>query len=171
MNSRRRVNSDVMLLSLISKRVVLLFAVVAFAGSTIQANICDEHLSRIKYIPYEGESGVDAHYDAIMAARRSAVPCLIANVTNKRSVRNPRPIPAGAETMVGDVAVYLLAEVTGLEPNKLLPRKYRDLYGEMGVTVMDKYMHDRRSNPRALQRRLWRWYRTTYLPSLRKGAT
>jgi hypothetical protein len=160
-----------MLLFLLNKRLVLVFGVFVFAASTIQANVCDEHLLRINYIPFEGESGVDAHYDALMAARRSAVPCLIANVTNTRRVHNPRPIPAGAPTMVGDVAVYLLGEVSGLEPIKLLPRKYRDLYGEMGVVVMDKYLHDRRSNPRTLQRRLWHWYRTTYLPSLRKGAT
>ncbi len=70
-----------MLLFLIYKRFVLVFGVLVFAFSTIQANVCDEHLLRIKYIPYEGESGVDAHYDALMTARRSAVPCLIANVT------------------------------------------------------------------------------------------
>lgn len=160
-----------MLLSPISTRVVLVFAVLSFAGSASEANICDQHLSRIKYIPFWGESGVDAHYDAIIAARRSAVPCLIANVTNTRPIRNPRPIPAGAATMVGDVAVYLLAEVGDFDPIKLLPRKYRNLYSEMGVIVMDIYLHDRRSNPRTLQRRLWHWYRTTYLPSLRKRAT
>jgi hypothetical protein len=160
-----------MLLFLIYKRFVLVFGVLVFAFSTIQANVCDEHLLHIKYIPYEGESGVDAHYDALMAVKRSAVPCLIANVTNTRRAHNPRPIPAGAPTTVGDVAVYLLARVGGLDPVKLLPRKYRDLYSEMGVIVTDKYLHDRRSNPRAFQRRLWHWYRTTYLPSLPKGAT
>jgi len=160
-----------MLLSLINKQLVLVLGALVFAVSTIQANVCDQHLLRVNYIPFEGESGVDTHYDALMAARRSAVPCLIANVTNTRRVHNPRPIPAGAPTTVGDVAVYLLALVGGLDPVKLLPRKYRDLYGEMGVVVTDKYLHDRRSNPRVFQRRLWHWYRTTYLPSLRKGAT
>jgi hypothetical protein len=149
-----QVNSSVMLLSLITKRVLLVFAVLAFACSTTEANICDQHLLLIKYIPFEGESGVDAHYDAIIGARRSAVPCLIANVTNTRRVRNPRPIPAGAETMVGDVAIYLLAQVGEFDSIKLLPRNYRDLYGQMGVIAMDKYLHDRRSNPFTLQRRL-----------------
>jgi hypothetical protein len=160
-----------MLLFLIYKRLVLVFGVLAFAISTTQANVCDEHLLHIKYIPYEGESGVDAHYDALMAARHSAVPCLIANVTNTRSVRNRRPIPAGAATMVGDVAVYVLVAMTGVDTFKMLPRKYRDLSKSMGVVVRDIYLHDRRSHPLALQRRLWHWYRTTYLPSVRKGAT
>ena len=160
-----------MLLSLINKRFILFAAVLMFACSAIQANVCDQHLSQITSIPFEKEPG-DAHYRALMAAGRSAVPCLVANVTNTRRLRNPRPIPAGTPTtMIGDVAVYLLAEATGLDPIKLLPRKYRDDYPQMGVIVMDIYLHDRRSHPRALQRRLWRWYRTTYLPSLRKGAT
>jgi hypothetical protein len=159
-----------MLLSLISKRLVLVIAVLVFSGSAIEANVCDQHLSQITSIPYELEPG-DAHYRALMAAGRSAVPCLIANVTNTRPIRNPRPIPAGAATMIGDVAVYLLAEVTGLNPIKLLARKYRNDYPQMGVIVMDIYLHDRRSHPRALQRKLWHWYRTSYLPSLRKGAT
>jgi hypothetical protein len=172
MNSRRRVNAAVMLLSLINKRLPLIFGVLLFSASVVEADVCDRHLLRIKQIPYAGNSGEDAHYDAIIAAGRSAVPCLIANVTNTRPERNPRPIPSwGGDTMVGDVAIYLLSEVARFDVIKLLPRRYQDLYSQMGVTVMDKYMHDRRSNPRALQRALWRWYRTTYLHSLPKGAT
>ena len=161
-----------MLLSLINKRFLLVFGALLLGASTVEATVCDRHLLRIKQIPYEGNAGEDAHYDAIIAAGHAAVPCLIANVTNTRRERNPRPIPSwGGDTMVGDVAVYLLTEVARFDVIKLLPRKYRDLYSQMGVTIMDKYMHDRRGNPRALQRTLWRWYRTTYLPSLRKGAT
>jgi hypothetical protein len=89
-------------------------------------------------------------------------------------VRNPRPIPASTpETMIGDVAVYLLSEFTDYDKViiKMLPRKYRDLFDYIGVGAMDMYLHDRRANARTLQRKFWRWYRTTYLPSLRKGAT
>jgi hypothetical protein len=32
-------------------------------------------------------------------------------------------------------------------------------------------LHDRRMNRRTLQRKLWRLYRTIYLPSVLKGAT
>src|SRR3989442_11204869 len=65
-DSRRRVNSDVMLLSLIAKRLVLVLGILAALVSTTQANVCDQHLSRIRYIPFEGNAGVDAHYDALI---------------------------------------------------------------------------------------------------------
>jgi hypothetical protein len=161
-----------MLLSLINKRLVLVFGVLVFAASATRANVCDRHLLRIKQIPFEGNSGIDAHYDALIAAGHSAVPCLIANVTNTQRERNPRPIPSwGGDTRVFDTAVYLLSEIARFDVIKLLPRKYQDLYPQMGVLVMDKYLHDGRVNRRNLQRKLWRWYRTTYLPSLRRGAT
>jgi hypothetical protein len=162
-----------MLLPPIDKRFALVLGVLVFAVSTSQANVCDQHLSQIKYIPFEGNSGVDAHYDALKTAGQSAVPCLIANVTNMRRAADPRPIPrwAGIRSNVGDRAVYMLAEIAGVDTIKMLPHKYQELYKEIGVYARDEYLHARRSNRRTLQRKLWHWYRTIYLPSLRKGAT
>ena len=136
-------------------------------------NVCDLHLSQIKRIPFKGNAGVDPHYDALKAAGKLAVPCLIANVTNMRHKPDPRPIPGwGSMRMtVGDRAVYMLAEITGVDTIKMLPRRYQELYKEIGVYARDEYLHDRRSNRQILQRKLWQWYRLMYLPSLRKAAT
>ena len=65
----------------------------------------------------------------------------------------------------------MLAEITGVDTFKMLPNEYQVRYKEIGVYARDEYLHARRANRRNLQRKLWRWYRTTYLPSLRKGAT
>jgi len=162
-----------MLLSLITTRFIFALALLVALVSIANANVCDEHLSQIKLIPFEGNAGVDAHYDALKIAGKTAVPCLIANVTNMRRKPDPRSIPRwGSMRMtVGDAAVYMLAEVAGVDTIKMLPRRYRSLYKQIGVYARDEYLHDRRINRLILQRKLWRWYRTTYLPSVRKGAT
>jgi hypothetical protein len=162
-----------MLLSLITRLVIPIVAVLAIVSVADGKHVCDLHLSQIKMIPFEGNAGVDSHYDALKNAGPSAVPCLIANVTNTQPKSDPRPIPRwGTMRMtVGDRAVYMLAEIAGVDTFKMLPRRYQDLYKEIGVYARDEYLHDRRNHRRILQRKLWRWYRTTYLPSLRKGAT
>jgi hypothetical protein len=155
------------------KRFILAVAILATVSLAQAKNVCDLHLPQIKMIPFEGNAGVDPHYDALKAAGKSAVPCLIANVTDIRHKPDPRPIPRwGAMRMtVGDRAVYMLAEITGVDTIKMLPRRYQHQYKETGVYARDEYLHDRRIHRRILQRKLWRWYRTTYLPSLRKAAT
>lgn len=168
--ARGRVNSVVMLLRLTNKLVIFVVALFAFVPLAYAKNVCDRHLSQIKMIPFEGSAGGDSHYDAIKTAGPEAVPCLIANVTNTVRKPNPRPIPSLGDARVGDTAVYLLSEITGIDTVKFLPRKYQNLYAQFGVLVVDKYLHDRSRNRRLLQRKLSRWYRTTYLPSLRKGA-
>jgi hypothetical protein len=160
-----------MLLSLTMNRLGPMLALLPALVCIANANVCDDHLSRIKLIPFERNTGVDANYDALKAAGQSAVPCLIANVTNTLRKPNPRPIPSLGESTVGDTATYILAEITGVDTIKMLPHRYQDLYKEMGVLVVDKYLHDRGGNRRTLQNKLWHWYRTTYLPSVRKGAT
>jgi hypothetical protein len=144
--------------------VIVVIAMVSFAEGK---NVCDEHLSQIKLIPYEGNAGVDHHFDALKAAGKSAVPCLIAAVTNMQRKADPRPIPgwANVKTTMGDRAVYMLAAITGVDTIKMLPPKYQSLYKQIGVYARDEYLHDRPANRRILQRKLWRWYRTTYLPS------
>jgi len=148
--------------------VVVVFAMGSLANAK---DVCDQHLSQIKMIPFEGNAGVDTHYDALKAAGKLAVPCLIANVTNPRSKPDPRPIPRwGTMKMtVGDTAVYMLEEITGVDTIKMLPPKYQELHKQIGVYARDEYLHGRPANRRILQRKLWRWYQRTYVPSL--GAT
>lgn len=135
----------------------------------IAKNVCDRHLSQIKTIPFHRASGVDHHYDALKAAGKSAVPCLIANITNRKYKPDPRGIPRWGtmKLTVGDTAVFMLEDITGVDTIRMLPQRYQDLYKEIGVYARDEYLHDRRIHRRILQRKLWRWYKTIYLPSLR----
>ena len=161
-----------MLLSRISKRLILAVGILVAVMSIANAkDVCDIHLSRIKMIPFEGNAGVDAHYDALQAAGKSAVRCLIENITNSRPKPDPRSIPhwGTVVTTVGDTAVFMLEEITGVEIIKMLPRRYQRLYKEIGIYAKEEYLHDGHNHRRILQRKLRRWYSTTYLPSLRKA--
>jgi len=160
-----------MSLRLTNKLMISVIALLAFVPVALARNVCDEHLAQIKMIPFEGNAGVDLHYDALKSGGAEAVACLIANVTNTLREPNPRPVPSLGDTRIGDVAVYLLSDITGVDTVKFLPRKYQDLNAEMGALVVDKYLHDRFSNRRFLQRKLGQWYRTTYLPSVRKSTS
>jgi len=155
-------------------RYVLLIIVGLAIVSVVEAKtVCDLHLSRIENMPFTGERSQDSHYDAIKNAGKSAVPCLIANVTNRRYAPDPRPIPRWGtiRTTVGHRAVYMLWDMTNVDPIKMLPRRYQRLHKQIGVYALDEYLLDARANPRALQRKLWRWYRTTYLPYMEGDAT
>ena len=163
----------VMLLSLIRHVTLPVLVLVAIVSLADAKNVCDLHLANIKMIPFERNSGVDAHYDALRAAGKLAVPCLIANITNIRPKPDPRPIPRwGTMRMtMGDRAVYVLWDITAVDPIKMLPRRYQLLHQQIGVYALEESLHDRRGNRGTLQRKLWRWYRTTYLPSVAKRAT
>ena len=163
---------SVMLLSCISKRLILAVGILVSIGATAHGeDVCDAHLSRIKVIPFESNAGVDSHYDALKAAGKSAVRCLIENVTDTRPKPDPRSIPhwGTVVTTVGDTAVFMLEEITGVEVIKMLPRSYQRRYKEIGVYACEEYLHDGHNHRRILQRKLRRWYSTTYLRSLRKA--
>ena len=153
-------------------RLILAIGILLAVNSiAIAQSVCD-HVSRIKLMPAKGESGLDADYDAIVAAGKSAVPCLIRKITDPTLKDDPRQIPRWGDlkTTVGDTAVVMLEIVTGVEIIKMLQGRYQRLYKEIGVYAELEYLHDRDDNRRSLQQKLRRWYRTTYLPSLRKTA-
>jgi hypothetical protein len=153
-------------------RLMLTIGIVLTVIAVAKAqNVCD-HVSRIKIIPVRGESGLDADYDAIVAAGRSAVPCLIERITDLTPKADPRQMPrwGNLKTNVGDTAIVMLEVVTRVNIIKMLPQKYRRSYREIGVYSELEYLHDSAKNRRTLQRKLRRWYRTTYLTSIRKTA-
>jgi len=161
-----------LLTNMCTARLILTIAIVLAVISIASAkDVCD-HVSRIKIIPAHGEPGMDADYDAIVGAGKSAVPCLIRKITDSTAKADPRQIPRWGDlrTTVGDTAVIMLQRVTGVEILKMLPRKYQRLHKQIGVYAELEYLHDGGNNRRTLQQKLWRWYRITYLPSLPKTA-
>jgi hypothetical protein len=123
-------------------------------------------------MPFRGESGLDSDYDAIVAAGKSAVPCLIRKITDSTLKDDPRQIPRWGDlkTTVGDAAVVMMVVVTGVEIIKMMPSRYQRLHKQIGVYAELAYLHDGHNNRRSLQLKLRHGYRTKYLRSLRKTA-
>ena len=169
MDSRRPVNSTVMPLSL--RTVLVVF--VLMTGSIVAGakGICNR-VSHIRTIPYEGEAGRDANYDAFIAAGKTVVPCLIQRVADTRPMRDNRegdPGYAGITYRVGDTAFFVVGIIMNIDYPRMLPGSYRRLWDESGIYAYFKYVQSPRNRMR-IQRRLRAWYQNVYLPSLRKSA-
>jgi hypothetical protein len=112
-------------------------------------------------LPFKGESGLDADYDAFMRAGTSAIPCLIRTVTDARRMRDPRSEPgyAGIHVRVGDVAYFLLTDIAKTDFVFLLPPRVQKQWKESGVWAYFNFVQ-RKSNRAWFQRRLKDWHRT-----------
>jgi hypothetical protein len=133
-------------------------------------NLCDR-VSEIKVLLFKEEIVDDAAYNALIEAGESALPCLIAKVTDTRKMRDPRQAPGygGIETRVGDVAYFVLARIAKLGFTELFPAKVQERYKTDGVYAYFEYAQKKR-NREWLQRRLNEWYRSKYGDRARKCA-
>ncbi len=146
-----------------------LFIVVALQQASAQ-NLCDR-VADIQALPIKEERVNDAAYNDFIEAGESALPCLIAKVTDTRKMRDPRRVPgyAGIETRVGDVAYFMLARIARLDFIEMFPAKVQEGYKTEGVYAYFEFVKKKR-NRMKVQRRLNEWYRSKYGEGVRKGA-
>ena len=129
------------------------------------ANICDR-IPEIKLLPFHRDRGVDATYDAIRDAGEAAVPCLIRKITDTTLIPDPRETLRSPDTTVGDVAYFLLIEITNLDFAQFLPPDMQEEYKHQGVFAYYKYV-EKEKHRAELQNRLYEWYRQKYGKDLR----
>jgi hypothetical protein len=132
----------------------------AFAQSQKQPDVAQlcKRIAEIKELPMKGDSGVDAAYDAIVAAGETVVPCLIRQVTNTQRMRDPRCPRFSDRTTVGDVSYFVLVDITKLDFIELLPTDVQQKYKTDGAYAYEDYIH-RKGARLQLQSRLLAWYR------------
>jgi hypothetical protein len=118
--------------------------------------ICNR-IAEIKTLPMKGEPGIDAAYDAIVGAGEAVVPCLIQNITNVTPVRDSRCL-FSEKTSVGDIAYFVLVDITKLDFAELLPVAVQKKIQSNGVYAYHDYI--RRKGARSqLQFKVREWYR------------
>lgn len=120
-------------------------------------HLCSQ-VAEIKQLPYNDASGVDAAYDALIQAGDAVVPCLIQKITDTTRRRDPRCPAFSDRTTVGDVAYFVLIDITKLGFAELLPANLQERYKTEGAFVFEEYIH-RKGARRLLQGRLREWYR------------
>jgi hypothetical protein len=124
------------------------------------ALVC-EHIRDIKVLPFHGDRGEDPSYDAFLDAGETAVPCLIKKITNTDRIPDPRPTLKFPETTVGDIAYFLIIDITKLDFAELLPREVQEDYRNNGVWAYHAYVA-KLEHRKILQNRLYEWYRQKY---------
>jgi hypothetical protein len=142
------------------------FLLALFAATCIQSvdaqDLCDR-VSEIKSMPVKDEHVNDAAFNALVEAGESAIPCLIAKITDTRRMRDPRSEPGygGIQIRVGDVAYFVLADITKTAFIDLLPARVQRDYRDEGILAYLKFVQ-KRQNRVWFQRRLRDWYRGKY---------
>jgi hypothetical protein len=136
--------------------ISILFILAAFQSASAR-DICDR-VSEIRVLPFKGEYVDDSAYNALMEAGRSAVPCLIAKITDTRKMHDPRQAPTFSDVRVGDVAYFVLVDIATLDFTELLPARVQQRYKAEGVYAYFRFVRQKR-NRGFLQRRLNEWYR------------
>jgi hypothetical protein len=117
-------------------------------------------ISKIKVFPLKGDRGVDHVYDEFRDAGFKILPCLIQKVTDTTIFPNPVGESWGIPTTIGDVAYFLIIDISGLPEDQLLPQKVREDYKVEGLYAYYKCVQ-REANRKRLQVRLEEWYRRT----------
>jgi len=122
------------------------------------SELCNR-ISDIKSFPMKGERGEDAIYDAFMDAGDAVSPCLIDKVTDSTVMNDPRSEPGypDVEIRVGDIAYFLVVDITKLSFTEPFPQSVQRDYKREGVYAYFKFVKDP-ANRQRLQDRLRAWY-------------
>jgi hypothetical protein len=140
----------------------------AFSQSSKQSDIVRlcKRVAEIKELPMKGYPGVDAAYDAIVGAGETVVPCLVEKITDTTPMRDPRCPPFSNRTTVGDVAYFVLTDITKLDFIELLPADIQRKYKTEGAYVYHDYI-DRKGARGQLRSRVRQWWRQQHRPAQR----
>ncbi|MGI9068955.1 MAG: hypothetical protein ACR2HX_21445 [Pyrinomonadaceae bacterium] len=118
-------------------------------------------VAEIKSMPFKDEMVDDAAYHALVDAGEVALPCLIDKVADTTPMRDPRGIPGPTDTRVGDIAFFVLMDVTKLDFESMMPPEVKSVFREEGVYAYHKFVGEE-GNRQRFQLTLREWYRQKY---------
>lgn len=120
------------------------------------AALCDR-IAEIERLPHTDESGVDPVYDALVEAGEAVVPCLIEKIVDTEIMSDPRCPGISRETKVGDVAYFVLVDITKIDFMELFPSDVQDKYKTRGVYAYHDYI-EVEGKRKELQTKLREWF-------------
>jgi len=116
-----------------------------------------KRLSEVKEMPFKGEPINDEAYNDIVSRGKAAIPCLIGEITNATRMKDPRPAPTYPDFRVGDLAFFLLVDITKIPFEQMLPDSVKSRMKNKGVYAYFEYV-ERPNNRKALQDRWKAWW-------------
>jgi hypothetical protein len=119
------------------------------------SHLCDR-LAGIKHIPYDAETVDDPIYNQIISNKHAAVSCLVDQITNEKRMADPRSEPVESNFRVGDLAFFLLLDITKILFDQMLPDNVQAQLKKEGVYAYFKYVSVP-GNRAVLQRQCKAW--------------
>jgi hypothetical protein len=106
---------------------------------TAESHLCDR-LADVRHVPFDNEHVEDAIYNQIMSHKHAVVPCLVEQITNETRMADPRSEPVESNFRVGDLAFFLLVDITNVPFEQMLPDDVRARLRDEGVYAYFGYV-------------------------------
>jgi hypothetical protein len=129
----------------------------AFAQVKPDPGAVCRRLPEVKEIPFKGEHVNDEAYNEIVSQGKAAIPCLIEKITDTTRMKDPRSAPTYSDFRVGDLAFFLLVEITKTPFEQMLPDLAKSRMKNDGVYAYFEYV-ERPDNRKALQAKWKEWW-------------
>jgi hypothetical protein len=118
---------------------------------------CSE-VTLVRHIPFHPDENVnDAAYNRLRMDSWTVVPCLIRQITNSALTPDPRSAPAYPKVRVGDIAFWVIRDITGLPYDSMFPTDLVQHFPKEGVYAYFEWVN-RDSNRKKLRNNVERWY-------------
>ena len=131
-------------------QLVLIFLI--FSGCITSMEDPCKNLIEIKELPFKGES-TDEAYLFILRQGDAVMDCLISKITDITPIKDPRQAPKYEDFVVGDIAIFILSDVTKRPLEEFFPPELQAGYKDERVNAYFKFVR-LRNNRKLLQERV-----------------
>jgi hypothetical protein len=105
-----------------------------------QADLLCNRVNEIKILPFKGEHVDDKVYNGLIDAGKEAAFCLVKKITDTTIMPDPRKAPSFEGITVGDVALFVIVDITKTDFEEMLPVEVKKAYQRDGVYAYFKYV-------------------------------
>jgi len=140
----------------IGRSIAALIGICCAAGPSFSSDFCDT-LANIRVLPFKGEHVNDEAYNQLVNAKDAAIPCLIAKLTDTTPTQDPRQAPVTETIAIGDVALFVLEDITRVPLEQMLPGPVKEEFKRSGIYAYFQFVKDP-GNRRVFQASWREWY-------------
>jgi hypothetical protein len=121
-------------------------------------------IQEIQILPFKGERVDDEVYNKLIAAGDTAVDCLIERITDTTRMADPRKAPSVGTYRVGDTALFVLCDITGVKLTDMLPEEVVSNFEDVGIYSHFRYVENYENRLRIQE--AWRAYGSGHKPDI-----
>jgi|SRR5215469_144759 len=143
-------------------RKLILTLMLISAGVAMKAGVAGKRVScgeigAVRRIPFHaGDPVKDDAYNKLLLKSWGAVPCLIHQITNMHRTADPRSAPQFGDVRVGDVAFWVIKDITGVPYDEMFPPDLVARFPDEGVYAYFDWVA-KPGNRKRLQTKVLEW--------------